>query len=1227
MKLKICILFILLGLSNLGFTKSSKTGIAITKKQIKSMSFTRLQVLRSSYIKFFTEVERDFPQVQSYSPEARQTSQTQAIKKFEYYFSYIQKFYMAHAGLENGKVCFFGGWPSRISGGLCQAPWKNSNDSDLENKFGGVYKNNFCNASGGDQFRCNPLLFGKGHGSDGKGPCVKMGGTYNDLTNKCKATITDASELANLVNEWKKDPKKQEQIKALSTAAAQFCKDYEESHKATGKKYDACEALEERTKALLDPKNNGHEPVGENTPDTTKLDPVQAGGVANTPKVSEHSKKSLALLNSCEQHLVANSSDDVNNRGILQSLQGGMSFCNNNENLDILDKSLDYSNLQEVSEKFEKLGYLRDLNIKSFEYSLRALLNNEIGFMHDVKEDKLPIHDKAKLLEILTKKFPKLGSTSGAPFEAAFDKVYSDVMAQEKAGKIPKVNSIDAIDDFKGFVNGTVKGEPDGVNEFCKKLNTDYDHQFGDLRKGWRPEWSRSYTEKEKTFIEQSKRALNHKINDSFEKSKIGFMLGTEHFRENIMDPTVDLTHECLEDPNFKPINPEIGPKDYKKALSQVRDKILEGISELTDKEAPFNLADKSDQQDDADDLIEDYLRENKVIVTDDLMYSDAEGHLEKTKYLCNKITDVYDVDENWQVVSWVGAGVSVVGGVACAFPLTAPVGCPAMWGGTAVAGISGGAKMYAGSNLENSAMLNQIVQNNKASEFTEAYKIGNDEFNSGAMELGGALVAPTLHLTAKGYSVAKAAYNVKKYGVGTYIPAGAKNITPGANLKQLNGPAPADDLVVIAGPKVEAPLGQVKVKYKNHANGEVRTRLVSTEAMANGKLSDIDRVEAIFKEFGTKLGNQANATNPNQVNKMVRSIFDAHKKIPCNIGKCTIDQLKQKLRMMKDAGVSPKVAREAIRRGFTGGADDTLEAVITKNRAFFGSFPEEQISNVQFTRAIPTDSGNGAWVSAIGEAAKKDPYLLVKVAKSNGDEVEVFARYMGTDGKKIFMEGANGRFVLDPKNSDMAVKSIRHMGGTIDEGVYKYSKLTSFETNPQVALKSSTGHKDMLVKVLDEDGDEFTLAGKIIAQQEDAGNGVKKTVYYMETKNKYSGSTNLVKIEDEGRTIAAIEKSYTKANWTPKTHTRELEEAFPTNTPVTINHQFVDKWSKVTDEVVGFEGKYVGIVNTKVKNGADIKEVVIRQANGNLKYVPVDHIENISSVEGTSILFNGGAL
>jgi hypothetical protein len=103
---------------------------------------------------------------------------------------------------------------------------------------------------------------------------------------------------------------------------------------------------------------------------------------------------------------------------------------------------------------------------------------------------------------------------------------------------------------------------------------------------------------------------------------------------------------------------------------------------------------------------------------------------------------------------------------------------------------------------------------------------------------------------------------------------------------------------------KVTRKANAAEAKAINLAN---KNRTVTTEAVANSRLTNQARVTKIKTEFSELSKPQVNA------------VMKAHNKVPCSVGTCTQSQLAEKIRIMRSANIPKSTYREVLRKGLAG--------------------------------------------------------------------------------------------------------------------------------------------------------------------------------------------------------------------------------------------------------------------------------------------------------------------
>ena len=700
-----------------------------------------MQKLRFAYVKFLQNMDKQ--------PQEKLTGEKFSV--FIDYYKELSKYYSAYAA--DGDICFFGGWPSKLKNNLCQQPWKHKDDADVK-AFGGSY--NQQNACGSPEFfRCNPVLFGaptanvqakeegvdinlSPKGGNSLGYCVAVKGTYIELTQKCEKA--SRKSIPNLVEALKKDDadgkEKRDQLEKFHENVEKFCNSYKSSK---GEVYDACDDLRKRLAELKVTVGDGTDvqPEGDqagdddDSGDGDDLEEITVSGEDSEAAIINPNQGAVDVLKACEEFLDENSSDDIFQRNILGSLRGGFSGCYNP-----LPTPLDKSSLEQLAENFEKSKYLDELTIKNFKQNVASLMQMERAFLHDenfpngLKEEPLYLNREEAFKGRIRERFPRIDEPK---YSDAFKEVYAEMYPKVSASNFPKFKSEDLINNFKYLADSS----EDSVNNFCSRIEAEYNSVGVESTKkktrAQRKAYERRRRAARRRYKNEKRAELNQRINNLYAQSSMAFLMGTEHFKDNVMDPTEDYIEECLDNPGHRIINPNIHESYFQTALYEARDQLLEGISDIPD--GTSWLGNENIESD-----IDHYLKTDRKLVLETLASASQNGNQEElAKYLCYRSMRIYDRDENLQYLGIIGGGlVSLAGAVGCA--VTVGLGCPLAAGavvatGSLIAGGSAGYKSFEGYNQSQSLDLIVTRGNESATTYMQEKTRADEQFKAGAGE------------------------------------------------------------------------------------------------------------------------------------------------------------------------------------------------------------------------------------------------------------------------------------------------------------------------------------------------------------------------------------------------------------------------------------------------------------------------------------------------------------
>lgn len=607
----------------------------------KDMTYTRLQKLRYSYVQFMVKVEAD--QKQGHFPELK--------KKTTYFKQFWRDLLIsnAYAIAEDGSICFFGGWPSRMSGGKCSTPWRNKSDEDMQ-RLGAYDQSAVCGSS--TKFRCNPTLFGSPT-DDGKGICIDTDGTYNHLTEKCERA--SRSQVPKIIESYKADPTA---IDALGAEIKNFCDSYES--------YDSCDDLARRIKEIT-----GGD-IGQYSGGSSETDRV-GGRTHNATVQGEHlrpgadfversSEVGAEILDRC-QNLLKDKSD-VKGRNVLSYMD--TKACSE----EISGNYTSMSDIENVAKTVDKKQTVLGVNAKAFEQNMLALLSNDIRFGQSGRN----YTDKDALFNNMVKDYPALKNNE--EYKKAFGRAFEALDREVRAGRLFPFELESTREQFNNLSSM--------VNEACSKIRDKYVQKFGDP--GYFSRWSNS--DQHDAFFASEVRGLHQEINVLLEESVVGHLMSTEHFKDNVFDPSEEAVVECARNPSFQLIKQPIAASTVSQGHKEVDEMLKKNLSKISDRAKELNNGDN----DDITDVLDEYIKNDPRIVSmtmDDLGAKEQE-HL--GVLICNQTNDILSSDRNWRYVDiTVGTVGTAAGIVLMATGIGSPLGVALTAASLGMAGYTGG--------------------------------------------------------------------------------------------------------------------------------------------------------------------------------------------------------------------------------------------------------------------------------------------------------------------------------------------------------------------------------------------------------------------------------------------------------------------------------------------------------------------------------------------------------
>lgn len=613
--------------------------------EISEMSFNQLQKLRYAYIEFLMKSEED--EVKGLIPDPK--IQTTSFKSF------WSDLLIAHAYAiaPDGSVCFFGGWPSLMSGGKCARPWREANNEKIK-ALGSYGKSSVCGSE--TKFRCNPALFGSPD-QGGPGLCIETGGSYDHLTEKCERA--SRAFVPKVIESYQVDPSA---FTALSGEIKKFCDSFEN--------YDSCDDLARRVKEITgkdigtysgkgtDPNKPSAQGAGGRGRNVAPLEGEELG-FAGSPRASTGAQ----VLDRCEDLLKGKS--DVQNRNILGSLQ-------REECLDpgIRESLGSLKDFEDLSQKVNYSAAVTNVNAKAFEQTIMALIANEIRY----GENKLPLEDKNALFNTLVKNFPDIKNDSR--YKEAFEKAYGQLNKEVKAGRLYPFDPESTRTQFNQLSGY--------VNEACSKIRDNYVKKFGDPGLLSRT-WNHSQYQ---DFYKLEARKVTGELDVLLKESVVGHLLSTSYFKKNVFDPSDAFAEECARNPGYQVIKQPLSLSNLKSGHNEVAGMMRKNLAAINDRERDLNSGDK----DRAAKVLADYLKTDASIVNLSMDGLDKDAQFQLGVSICHETNKILTSDKRWLMADMAIGGIGAAAGIVLiATGIGSPLGVALTAASLGVAGYEGG--------------------------------------------------------------------------------------------------------------------------------------------------------------------------------------------------------------------------------------------------------------------------------------------------------------------------------------------------------------------------------------------------------------------------------------------------------------------------------------------------------------------------------------------------------
>lgn len=121
----------------------------------------------------------------------------------------------------NEGFCIYGGWPSKIQGGKCLAPWTRAVVT-TQGHLGPVYNREFT-CGGRGLFRCNPIVFGGPEENPEQGFCVETDDKDPSAAVSTCLELMSAENIERIQMTLMENPERMSQYFAIAAEVISFC--------------------------------------------------------------------------------------------------------------------------------------------------------------------------------------------------------------------------------------------------------------------------------------------------------------------------------------------------------------------------------------------------------------------------------------------------------------------------------------------------------------------------------------------------------------------------------------------------------------------------------------------------------------------------------------------------------------------------------------------------------------------------------------------------------------------------------------------------------------------------------------------------------------------------------------------------------------------------------------------------------------------------------------------
>lgn len=423
---------------------------------------------------------------------------------------------------------------------------------------------------------------------------------------------------------------------------------------------------------------------------------LMSGASANPLPLAEP----RAILSDCEK-LTKSKNNDVYGRNIVGTVLQDLGGCSRSA-----DSSTPLARLAADMDKIQKTvsrqAMLSDLNDTELRSLVKALLANEHTLGDPSQVDFENFDQTLSFIEnALAKEIP---ASVLDQKQSLIRRAFNEVRQSKATGRLGGVNHVEEAKKFNLIGSQ--------INSYCSEIYHSYQKAHP---QGWGKVSDVWDSDEEDDYRNQFRTKMSEKFLLLFTQTKLGHLLGTEHFRQSAGNPGEDLVEKCSEEDGFIAMKP-IQKEDILLAKEQMSSNLAEMAGENQKRRQTVSRGYRKK----IDSDLEKVIKEDPHLLSQ-MLAENPEKASDYSYALCKEVLDIHENDEFWQWTDTavgigglvVGAAGLVAGAVLTATGVGAPAGLAIISG---IVGVAAGSYDVASGLAKRSESIRQLQASTLAS-------------------------------------------------------------------------------------------------------------------------------------------------------------------------------------------------------------------------------------------------------------------------------------------------------------------------------------------------------------------------------------------------------------------------------------------------------------------------------------------------------------------------------